>query len=468
MANFSIQFPPYLFQPKKGLPIAAEKGFLCVPENRQNKNSNSISIPFVRFRSTSANPGTPIIFLQGGPGESVLSDLATCWERPMWKPPLDIADSIFIEQRGSGLSQPCLSCPGTYDVPLDEPGSATLYQNFHSSYITNAIHFWKGQGIDINGYNVKEMTADINDLRLALGYDKISLLGGSFGSHHGFALLRDYSPFIEKVFLFGIEGPNHTIKLPGNVQKHLENVNRLFKKEKSVFKEIPDLLGLMDCVLQQLENQPVTVKTLHPRSKENVFVTIGKYDLQLITSKGMGSTQFLQELPLRYLAINNGDFSWLAEKVILERIGIKSNIMYEATDCASGASKDRKKQISDETTSTLLGNTINEPFHELSDIIGNCELDDSFRSEITSNVEIMLVCGSLDVRTPISNAKELLPGLPNCNLLTIEGVSHDLSIYGDHIEDFTQCRDQFFRGDPVKSKVLKSSFHFKNLKELEE
>lgn len=466
MSNFSIQLFPYLFQPKTGSPIVAERGHLVVPENRQKENSRLITIPFVRFHCNSDNPGTPIIFLQGGPGESVLSDLSACWDRPMWKPPLDIADFIYIEQRGFGLSLPCLTCPGTYDVPLDKPGSAKLYRDSHRKYLVEAVSFWGEQGIDINGYNVKEMAADINALRQALGYKKISLLGGSFGSHHGLALLRYYSPYIERVFLFGIEGPDHTIKLPGNVQKNLENLNTLLKEDFAIIKQIPDLLTLMETVLERLDRQPISVKTVHPQTKEIISVTLGKYDLQLITAKRMGTTPFLKELPMRYLAMKNGDFSWLAENVVGERISRKSNLMYEATDIASGASEFRRNRIAEETPETLLGNAINEPFHELYDIIGNNDLGDDFRSLISSDVEAVLVCGSLDVRTPISNATELLPTLRNCQLITIEGVSHDLSIYGDHIDDFAYCRDQFFRGEPVEKTLLKSFFEFKPVENL--
>jgi pimeloyl-ACP methyl ester carboxylesterase len=304
------------------------------------------------------------------------------------------------------------------------------------------------------------MAADIDDLRQTLGYEKIALLGGSFGSHHGFALLRDYGAVIERALLFGVEGPNHTMKLPSNVQKHLAKLNHLIKEDPALSSHIPDLLELMAAVLDRLERHPVTVEVIHPKTNDRVQITLGKYDAQLITAKGMGTTPCLRALPRRYLAMKHGDFSWLAERVLGERVGVRSNLMYPVTDCASGATPERRQQIAEEAPTTLLGDAINEPFHTVCDILGNHDLGHHLRSELISSVPMLLVGGALDVRTPISNAEELLPHLSRGQLLTIEGVSHDLSIRGDHLDELTRCRDQFVRGEPVAKRQLQSSFAF--------
>ena len=460
MSDLRIQSFPYLFQPLSESPIMGEWGYLSVPENRRKRESRLISIPFVRFHSTAKHPGTPVVFLQGGPGQAVLTDLPACWAHPLWRTPLDIADMIFIEQRGFGRSHPCLSCPGSYDLPLDAPGSAEGYREESRRYLTRAVSFWQEQGIDLGGYTVREMAADINDLRQALEYDKISLLGGSFGTHHGFALLREYGDFIERAFLMGVEGPNHTIKLPSTVQTHLETLNQRLKKDPTLSKHIPDLMALMNDVLDRLERSPVTVEVRHPKTDGRVRITLGKYDAQLVTANGMGSTPFLSALPGRYLAMQHGDFSWLAEQVIRERLGVTGNLAYPLIDCASGATAKRRRQIAEEAPATLLGNAINEPFHSFCEIFGEHDVGDRFRSELRSGVPTVLVGGTLDVRTPIDSAEELLPHLSRGQLIIIEGVSHDLSIRGDHLDELMRCRDRFFCGETVATQRLRSSFTF--------
>jgi pimeloyl-ACP methyl ester carboxylesterase len=460
MSDASVLIQPYLFQPESGPALAAEWGHLNVPENRSHDSGRRVTIPFVRFRSTSKDPGPPIVFLQGGPGWSPLSNLSRLWTAPMFRPPLEIADFIFIEHRGFGFSHPCLDCPGSYDLPLDEPASPEGNIEAHRNYLSRAVSFWQELGIDLAGYNAREMAADIDDLRQELGYDTVSLLGGSFGSHHGLAILRYYEEFIDRAMLWSVEGPNHTVKLPGAIQAHVEKLGRLLRQDAGFAKQIPDLLELMASVLDRLEKAPLTVETVHPQTKAAVDVVLGKYDLQIETTYGMGSIPFLRALPARYLAMARGDFSWLAEQVIDSRIGIDGNLMSEATDCASGATEERMKQIAQEAGNTLLGDAIDDPFPYYCDVFGDIDLGDDFRGDLHSDVPLLLVGGSLDTRTPIENAKSLLPGLSNGRLITIEGVSHDLARRGTHIEEFVRLRNRFFRGESLAAGRLESAFAF--------
>lgn len=458
--NPTLQLHPYLIQPESGPAIAAEWGQILVPENRQKENSRLISLPFVRIPSSAENPGTPVVFLQGGPGFAMLSRLPRLWDLPMLRPNAEAADCIFVEQRGVGASRPNLECPETYDLPLVEPGSAEATLEAHRSYLGRALAFWSKQGVDISGYNVRQMAADIDDLRQALSYERISLMGGSFGSHHGLAMLRYYGQTIERALLWSVEGPNHTIKLPGNIQVHLEKLNKLLKKDAELNGRIPDLLDLMASVLDRLERHPVTVQTVHPQTGEDVAITLGKYDLQLATADGLGSTRFLSALPARYLSLAGGDYTWLGELAIKQRVGLKSNLMYEAVDYASGATAGRRALIAKEAPGTLLGDVINEPFHQLDDLLGELDLGNEFRGRLVCAVPTLLVCGTLDFRTPVSNAAEILPDLSNGQLLTVEGASHDLAFRGEHIDEFTCIRDQFFRGEPIQSDRLHSNFVF--------
>jgi len=182
----------------------------------------------------------------------------------------------------------------------------------------------------------------------------------------------------------------------------------------------------------------------------------------LVTANGLGSVPFLRALPMRYLEMAKGEFSWLAEQVIRARVNQKSNLMVEATDIASGATAKRREQIAREAPDTLLGDVINEPFHVLGDLFGNPDLGDEFRGKLVSDVPIVLVGGSVDARTPISNAQELLPDLARGQLITVEGASHDIAFRGDHCQDLAHCRDQFLRGEEPDSSELNAGFMFQS------
>ena len=123
-------------------------------------------------------------------------------------------DLILVEQRGVGNSRPRLDCPGSYDLPINRPADFRNMLGTAKEHTEACVQFWESRGVDLSGYNAKEMATDINTLREALGYEKINLIGGSFGSHHGLAVLRYFGEHIDRAVLSAVEGPDHTIKLP--------------------------------------------------------------------------------------------------------------------------------------------------------------------------------------------------------------------------------------------------------------
>src|SRR5690606_28539839 len=62
-----------------------------------------IRLGYVRFPSTAAQPGPPIIYLAGGPGGSGV-DAATGPRFPIFMALRAVADVIAFDQRGTGLS----------------------------------------------------------------------------------------------------------------------------------------------------------------------------------------------------------------------------------------------------------------------------------------------------------------------------------------------------------------------------
>jgi hypothetical protein len=52
-------------------------GRLVARENRSSPRTNLIELAFVRLKSTAEKPGYPVVYLDGGPGSSAISRLAS-------------------------------------------------------------------------------------------------------------------------------------------------------------------------------------------------------------------------------------------------------------------------------------------------------------------------------------------------------------------------------------------------------
>lgn len=108
-AGVSLSVEPYTFKSNTGIEVPAELGAFQVPEQRSNPASRKITLRFVRFRSTSANPGPPIVYLAGGPGASGIATAAGP-RFPVFQALREVADVIALDQRGVGRSNEIKLC----------------------------------------------------------------------------------------------------------------------------------------------------------------------------------------------------------------------------------------------------------------------------------------------------------------------------------------------------------------------
>lgn len=346
------------------------------------------------------------------------------------------------------------------DCPLDRQAEIA----FARSYVGKCAKFWADRGVDLSGYNVLEMASDVDAIRQALGYEKIKLLASSFGSHHCIAVLKLFGEHIDRAVMTSVEGPAHTIKLPSNVQQHLENLSRMVKADSEMSRQIPDFIDLVQSVLGNLEREPVTVGVVDSESGEHISITVGKYDLQLLTANALGRIG-IRDLPAHYLAMAQGNFSWLAKSSLSYRINSKTNLMPIAVDCASGDTEERRRNIMTEAENTVLGDAINGIGFEICDSVGCFDLGDAFRGPLISKVPTMLISGTLDARTPVGNAEEVMQTLANVQHLVVDGATHNM--FQEAGSQINPIISQYFKGDPlepISSTTIVALFEFASVK----
>ena len=444
-----LKIEPYVFESARKEKVDAELGHLLVPENRQKPDSRSIELAFVRFKSTSKNPGAPIVYLAGGPGSSGIR-AARGSRFPLFMAMREIADVIALDQRGTGLSKPNLVCKETINYPPEKaPNRQDMIELFRKQSRACAESF-KQQGVDLTGYNTNESADDLEDLRKALGAEKISLWAISYGTHLSLATIKRHEKSIHRIILAGVEGLEHTIKLPSNIQKHLENLDRLAKADANLNKEIQSFSGLMKEVFEKVEREPFVVETTDPQTKQKVKITVNKFMLQILTAFAFGSGEAV--LPNVYYQMSKGDFSFAAQRWLgFTRTGQSiGSAMAFMMDCYSGISPERSRRIEHEAKTTLLGDVMDFPFPDVCGAWTKSDLGAAFRSPVKTNIPTLFISGTLDVRTPPSNAEEVRKGFQNSEHLIIDGAVHSdpLFLSSPKIKDVML---EFMKGQKVST-----------------
>lgn len=421
-----LKTEPFTFRTLDKREIPAELGRFTVPEKRSNPNGKTIQLAYVRLKSTALKPGPPLVILAGGPGSSGLVEARVFFH--VLEPLLAYGDLIAFDQRGTGMSRPYLACKGARHFAPDSLASRENMLRYVKEAFQPCAEDYRSQGVDFTAYNTSESADDVEDLRKALGVEKINLWGFSYGTHLGLAIIRQHPQSVERAILAGVEGMNDTRKLPSNIQRHLEDVARLVKADAEWGKLVPDFLGLMKKVFNQLDKEPATVEVLNRQTKEKTRVRVGKFALQVMIGIDAGDTKDIAKFPALFYTISKGDMSYLTQEVqgLQDRLANMAPwAMIFSMDCASGATRERDQRIRREAPRTLLGDAINFPWPDVCTLWNNPDLGDKYRAPVRSDVPVLFITGTLDARTPVSNVKEISKGFPRAVTFVVEGAGHE-------------------------------------------
>lgn len=428
---------PDVIASKIGAPLDVERGLLFVPENRGNPQSRTIAVNFVRFPALSSdgNPVTtrrpPVFMLPGGPGSEY--DL----KNPNLQKSLAVIrrtrDVVYVSQRGNwiapGLVSPLVireSAP-----PLDRPTTVESIKAAQRAATTAAIQQWSARGVDVRGYDIVNIVDDVNDLRIALGYDKIALRGCSFGSQWSLSYMKRWPQTVERAWLSGVEPLDYAYDSPKWLWASMARLARQAEADPALAKHMPKG-GLMEAlrqVLGKLEAQPATV-TFKPRGRtEPVRIVVGAEDLrQLLQSlsdaPGETARQRLANWPRMLLEMHAGDYRYLAAKSWERRVnGEPYTLILPLIDNSLGITAARDAKLLAEPEARWLGD-INDFYHNTRDVTPTARVDDAFRADWRIDVPVLLSNGDLDWSTPLENAQHLRKYLAQGHLLEVTGATH--------------------------------------------
>jgi len=437
-----LRLEPYAFRLTDGSELAAERGRFLVPEDRSDPGSRRIELGFVRFRSTSPNPGPPIVYLAGGPGGSGVAT-ARGPRQPIFLALRQVADVIAFDQRGTGFSNAIEPC--TASRPLDPAQllSETTLTAYYAGTLQACLERWRSAGVAIGGYTTEESADDLEDLRLALGARQIDLWGISYGTHLAFAAMRRHPGSIRKAALASVEGLSQTVKLPAHVDAAL---NRISERIGG------GLTERMRRVHARFDAEPQSFAFTGADGNRREFRSDG-FALRMLAGFLPKNPDGIPMLAGGYAALDSGQTGPVAQPLwdFFFSRPLTMNGMTELMDIASGIDDARMAVVERQARTSLVGKAINFPMPHLRGTIEGIDLGDSFRREIVADHPVLLIQGDLDVRTPLEEQAEATRGLHNAYRVTVRNGGHDL--FEAH-PDVPRLLIDFFSGRPLTVREL--------------
>ena len=429
------------FKGWRGAETDAERGYFMVPEDRRDPGSRKIRLGYVRFASTAARPGPPIIYLAGGPGGEA-TGAATGPRFPIFMALRAVADVIAFDQRGTGLSSTIPERPAsTRPLPAFTQEGLTSY---FREELQSAWADWTRAGVAMAGYNTEQSADDIDDLRRHLGAEKIDLWGTSYGSHLALSILKRHGDRVNRVALSSLEGQDQTVKRPARTDAYLRQVDALLGTDAAARAAVPDLPALMRRVHTRLEAQPAVTKVMLKGAP--VEIRMGGFGVQMLAGGLIANPNTLAMLPGMYLALDAGRTDVLAPFLgdVAELLNLRG--MPEAMDLASGISPRRLALVRREARTAVLGETLNFPMPQLLGAVPGVDLGEGFRAPIRIDHPALLVAGSLDGRTPLAEQDEVAAQFRHKSRVIVENAGHN--VFEAH-PDVQTLLVRFFRGEAV-------------------
>lgn|GEM_PF-1184425 len=450
-SNSSLQLNPTTLKTASGKSIKANIGTLSVKENRNAPNSRSIKLSFVQLKSTATSPKAPLIYLEGGPGGSSTGYADSPAALEAWFPLLQVCDLIFLDQRGTGRSEGNLRYGSEKPVPADffvdqEKALAHLLGLVREAQIEV-----KKRGVDPRGYTSVESADDINELRQAMGWEKISLLGFSYGSHLALATIRRHEEHLENVVTIGVEGLDETFKYPLNMDVQMQKLGLMIQGDPAIKPHINDWNQLLQQALDRLAKEPMMVEVYDRQMKRPRKISIGRWGLNYILRRDIGDASDLPVFPKLIHSIANGE-SHVLQWFIQKRWGFHGiNLMSQLMDGASGASPSRWAMIEAQAKQSQFGAMANAGWPQLYKSLDVDDLGEDFRAPLVSPVRILMLSGSLDWNTPPYQAERLRFGLPNSSHIIVEHAGHEQILPQPKVQAAILA---FLMGQNVKSEQI--------------
>lgn len=444
------------FTSTSGVQVIGEVGSLKVPENRAKDDSRLISVEFIRLKQTapssplSSNPSS-LIYLEGGPGSACTWQARDSDYLEGWLPYLKDRDVILFDQRCSSqdarLSMFLWEEGFSENSLVDKQAMQDLFQTVNAA----GLKAFKERGIDLAGYTTKDNATDIEALRQALGLEKLSLLGFSYGTHLGQAYIRYFGDKVENAVLVGVEGSHHNYKLPSTMDVHFRRLSLMVKDDPKVSKDVPDLIELYERVLKKLEAKPAEVEIINGLTRQPMTLKIGPIGLQGILRFDIGDASDLPVFPRLLYSIYKGDYSlltWFAQKRF-SAFGVHG--ISTTMDLASGVSPFRRARIEVEEQHSLFPGLVNFTLDVSEDQWPIPDLGEEYRSPLISDTRTLFMSGTLDFNTPPFQAEEVRWGFSNSSHIIVDNAGHEQVL--SHPKATATVR-KFLRGENVDDVAL--------------
>ena len=401
-------------------PVDAVCGTLKVFENRATKQGRQIDLNIVVLPALRADAAPdPLFFLAGGPGQGAAQMAKLV--REMFRQILTDRDIVLVDQRGTGKSNP-LNCE-------DEDDSLAALGRTDADSAAMLKTCLAGYDADLRLYTTPIAMDDLDDVRAFLGYDRINIYGGSYGTRAGLVYLRQHGDRVRSVVLDGVAPTNMRLPLffPRDVQRALDLLLDDCAATTACHAKYPNLKSRLSELMARLEKAPATVAVVHPRTGERGNITMTARTLANVLASTLYMPIASSLIPALVERAEQNDFQGLLALATLGDNGSPSNMsvgMQLSVICAEDAPRITPADVAKASAGSLFGPYVMRLQQDACTFWPRGEVPDSFYEPVTSAVPTLVMSGQIDPVTPPVWGEETARHLSASKHIVMPGTGH--------------------------------------------
>jgi pimeloyl-ACP methyl ester carboxylesterase len=408
--------------------VELDCGFIEVAENRDlDGRGRYIPYFFVRARATGPDRATdPLVELVGGPGQHASDFARDIVQRDL--PRLGRRDLLIVDQRGTGRSNR-LDC-FSHDLAADPDALRKLFdQDFFDPGAFRRCLAELETRADLTRYTTTASAHDLEELRVALGYDVLNLRGGSYGTRLGLEYIRRYPESVRSAVLAGVAPGSALLveTVARDFQDALDAVIEACEAEEACAAAYPGFRAELHALLEEVDGQAVTVALPHPATGDPHEVRLRHAQLITALRYTLYSVRLSAGLPKQVRAAADGDWTPLAGMLPALLVGLHNAVaegMWASVKCAEELpfiDPERARKLS---SGTLMGTLRLDDEMAICSFWPRGEAAPDFHEPVRADVPVLLIAGEFDPASPLGLAEEAAKHLGRGVVVRVRNRSH--------------------------------------------
>ena len=308
----------------QAIPGPVRCGWFPVPENRDRPEGRTIRLRVVVIASDADDPlRDPVVQFLGGPGQAAAQFAAFFAQGHRQLFPR--RDLVMVDQRGTGQSN------GLYCASDEQILGSAQDQVRHVFDVDDAraCRMSLEAQADLSQYHTSIAAVDLAEILNLLGYDRVNVVGGSYGTRMAQVFMRMYPHRVRTAILDGVVAMNTFAPAPYS----LETTDAMWRLVESCVADpacggaFPDLASEVEALFARLDEGPVRTTVQDPISQGVVELEVPKEVFGYAVRGMLYSGQQFPSLPAELHAAHSGDYAPLVQRYLARKVAFTGNAL---------------------------------------------------------------------------------------------------------------------------------------------